>query len=343
MPLSVDRDLATPPRDLAVDAHHRRHALAAELEPVRDEVLDQLAHPQRIAVHGRQLADLDGRRRSPRSRRRGRRPPRARPRRGRTSSDGRGCVAMRENASRSSISACIRSGGVAHALEVVAALVGEALVLLALELLGERLHLAQRLLEVVRGDRGEPLELLVRARELAARAARAPVGDARARRSRSRAGRCVRGPRRPRAAGEPRARTSGGEPNATKSIHGTHLREPLTEAKSSSFGAVGTTRQGAPSTACWRRSSCRRRTTRGRRRRCRRAGRARRSWRAGWQASCGAGDHEFRRRRAGRPDRRRRSGPARGIRRGTRRSAGLSPLTSTRRPKRVRNAWTNSM
>ena len=42
-----------------VDAHQRRDAGPVELQRVAGEVLQQLAHLQRIGVDGRQLADVD--------------------------------------------------------------------------------------------------------------------------------------------------------------------------------------------------------------------------------------------------------------------------------------------
>ena len=155
------------------------HALAPELDRVRDQVLEELAHLELVG---------DGRRAARRSR-----PSRSASWivasrsevtssrdlcRGRSCTNGRLWVATRENVSRSSISSLhALTGRVRASPQVVAALLGEAVrVELVDTLLGERLHLAQRLLEVVGRDGGELVELGVRALELARAALERLVG-----------------------------------------------------------------------------------------------------------------------------------------------------------------------
>ena len=115
----------------------------------------------------------------------------------------------RENSSRSLISSCIRRAP-STANSMYGRRARRAALVAALQHLGEARDLAQRLLEVVRGDVGELLELLVGALQLArlARSARARRRAARRPRRRSgRASRRRRGrARRSRAARTARAR-----------------------------------------------------------------------------------------------------------------------------------------
>src|SRR3954451_23811833 len=154
------RDLGGVSAHAPVDADDRRHVLPAELDPVGDEVLKQLTHPQWICGECRELADLH---------------------RGTCLMDD--CFEIRDHVlcdlrqfdglysaglggdSREreqivdQVLHTLRRGH--HPVDVVSSRRGYVIPLLAFEALGERAHLAQRLLQVVGGDRREPLELLV--------------------------------------------------------------------------------------------------------------------------------------------------------------------------------------
>ena len=159
-------DLGGVAANLAVDADDGRHAVAPELDPVGHEVLDQLPHPDRIGGDGGQIAHLDGRARLPHHHVEIRRHLT----RDLAQVDLLGGTGVRRDPGEreQAVDQRLHSpGGVVHPLEVVAALVRQALLLRELELLGERLDLAQGLLEIVRGDRGEALERLVRTGQLA--------------------------------------------------------------------------------------------------------------------------------------------------------------------------------
>ena len=187
MPLSRTRTRHSSPSSLGADARPRGGAVAAELDRVADQVLEHGGEQRRLAAHASAAAPASTRRRASsiarrevverlrRSDRRRGRPARTRP----------VVRPTREKASRSLISCCIRlAPSTAKSMYWSAALVELALVAL-LEQLAEARHLAQRLLQVVRGDVGELLELGVRAlraRAPARRAARGPRAAAAARR-----------------------------------------------------------------------------------------------------------------------------------------------------------------
>src|ERR1044071_1519621 len=153
---------------VALAAHFdaRRHALAVELQRIADEVLQELAHLQRIGVDRRQRADddlaagvvraelevvrdfagdlpeVDG---------------------------GEGLGLRRDARKRQEIvdeNLHPLRGGL-HAVDVVARLRGELAGVLGLQAVAEGLDLPQRLLQVVRGDVGEVLELAVAGLEAA--------------------------------------------------------------------------------------------------------------------------------------------------------------------------------
>ena len=144
---------------------HRRLLDAVELQPVGDQVLQQLPHLQRIGLDGGQMADLD--------------PPA-----GLLDLhlqigddlagdlgqiDGHEALPLRGDAREREQPVDQRLhplGGALHPLEAVAAGVVELVAALHLQAIAEGANLPQRLLEIVRGDVGELLQLAVRPLQL---------------------------------------------------------------------------------------------------------------------------------------------------------------------------------
>ncbi len=160
------RDLAepVPPRPM-LDRHHRRHPFPVELEGVADQVLEQLVHLQGIGVHRRQV-------------------PRIHP-----------AVRARDAGFQERqhvLHHLLQAGGLKrpalggdlreleqvvdellhplrrpfHAFEIVLGAFAQVLAEIFLQPLAEGDHLAQRLLQVVRGDGGEVPQVLVAALQL---------------------------------------------------------------------------------------------------------------------------------------------------------------------------------
>ena len=57
MPLSATPNSQKSPSRADVDADHRRDVRAVELQPVAEQVEQQLAQQRRVALHLRQVAD----------------------------------------------------------------------------------------------------------------------------------------------------------------------------------------------------------------------------------------------------------------------------------------------
>ena len=114
MPLSATRSSqmtsSTSPRGAgpARDDDARRHARAAELDGVADQVLQQLPHLQAIGLDRGQRTDVDGAAALGRARGSGRRPLPGRPRPSCTVANGSPLARTRASASRPSMSAVIR-------------------------------------------------------------------------------------------------------------------------------------------------------------------------------------------------------------------------------------------
>ena len=139
----------------------RRVAVAMELDRVADQVLPQ--HGQQVGspstVGSGSVGAARSRRRTPRSAMdevvECRRPA---PRRGRPRSARRCSRPTRENVSRSLISTCMRLAPSTANADVLDAALVELVAVPLLQQLAERGDLAQRLLQIVRGDVGELLE-----------------------------------------------------------------------------------------------------------------------------------------------------------------------------------------
>ncbi len=229
---------------LAVDPHLGRDPRAAELDRVGEQVLDQLAHLQRVGADRRQPADVDGR-------------PGALDLVLEIDEHLARYLGQVNGRERPAVSGDAREpqqvldqllhplGGRVAPLEVIAPVVRQVLRVDLGQPLGERADLAQRLLQVVRGDRRELLELRVGARELGGAALEARICRRRARTlsnsSRAFASRTAAEARTVRrASASARIATSA---NAAKISHGIHLCSPVMLANSGPFGAASTIRQ----------------------------------------------------------------------------------------------------
>ena len=147
------------------DAHQRR-LVAVELDRVGDQVLEHESEQRALAVGPRADPPAPRRwRRSPRWPARGHSSRARRGRRRRPARGGRSTRPTREKASRSLISACMRLAPSTAKAMYCSPRSSSWPAVAVLEQLAEARHLAQRLLEVVRGDVGELLELGVGAFE----------------------------------------------------------------------------------------------------------------------------------------------------------------------------------
>ncbi len=178
MPLSVTVIVQTPSRDdRGADSNDRRHVLAAELERVAQEVLQQLAHLRRVGVDHRQRADLDpaagvgdGRLEIGDDLARDRGEARRRERLRRSS-------LICEYASRSLISVRMRAAASSMRSRYWRASPSRQRSSRRAQPLAERQDLAQRLLQVVRRDERELVQRRVRALQLAALLGEETLGE----------------------------------------------------------------------------------------------------------------------------------------------------------------------